>query len=146
VTALSQDAQFLAAHGPETLVQIMVAVSCGALLGYERQRKAKPVGILTSILVALGSTLFVLTATLLMDPDSSTADPTRMPSMIVSGIGFIGAGAILRSRISVSGLASAATIWSKVAIHMIPGLAGHLVFGAIMGACYGALCRGSVEP
>ncbi len=74
--------------------------------------------------------LFVMTATLLIDGDSNIADPTRMPSMIVSGIGFIGAGAILRSRISVSGLASAATIWSLGGLGILIG-SGHILIGVL---------------
>lgn len=108
---LSNDIHFLTTHGVEIALKVLAAVVCGFLLGYERQRRGKPVGILTSILVALGSTLFVIAGSLLTEERGLSGDATRLASMIVSGIGFIGAGAIMRSRFNVSGLASAATIW-----------------------------------
>lgn len=107
----SEQAQLLIQHGPALLVKVAIAVFAGGLLGYERQRLGKPVGMLTAAMVTLGSLIFVQGGMLMASKTMSGADPTRLASMIVSGIGFIGAGAIMRSRFHIGGLASAATIW-----------------------------------
>lgn len=124
---LSSDIDFMLRHGAELAVILIAALLCGVLLGYERQRKGKPVGIVTASLVALGSTLFAHASPLILE-GSATGDATRLPSMIVSGIGFIGAGTIMRSKFSVSGLTSAATIWGLGAVGILIGT-GHPVLG-----------------
>lgn len=128
----ASDLQLLADNGVRIALQVLAAVLVGGLLGYERQRLSKPVGLLTSILVSLGATIIVVAGALLAGGGSGSGDPTRMPSMIVSGIGFIGAGAIIRSKFKVSGLASAATIWVLGALGILIG-AGHPLT-ALIGA------------
>lgn len=94
------------------MIRVAVAVFVGLLIGYERQRKGKPVGMLTGVIVVVGTVLYV-TAGAMLSPDAlGNGDPTRLASLIITGIGFIGAGTIMRSKFSVTGLASAATIWS----------------------------------
>jgi uncharacterized membrane protein YhiD involved in acid resistance len=119
---LNGDLQLLSNHGVHLAAQVLAAILAGGMLGYERQRLSKPVGILTAVLVTLGATIIVMAGNLLSE--STGGDPTRLPSMIVSGIGFIGAGAIIRSRFRVSGLASAATIWVLGALGVLIG-SGH---------------------
>lgn len=117
------DFWLLVEHGLDLLGGSVVALICGFLLGYERQRRGKPVGILTASLVAIGSMAYVKAGTLIAAPDLP-GDPGRIPSMIVSGIGFVGGGAILRSGFHVTGLASAATIWTLGALGITIGI-GH---------------------
>ena len=135
---LTGDLQLLGEYGIDLLWQILSAILSGGLLGYERQRLSKPVGVLTAILVILGATIIVVAGNLLVE--SSTGDPTRMPSMIVSGIGFIGAGAIIRSKFRVSGLASASTIWSLGALGVLIG-SGHPLLALVLAALLFALLR-----
>ncbi|MCH8010653.1 MAG: MgtC/SapB family protein [Candidatus Marinimicrobia bacterium] len=118
---MEKELQYLINHGIEFIVMIASAILVGFLIGFERQRKGKSVGILTSILVALGSMLFVHGGVILTRLDHLPGDTTRIGSMIVSGIGFIGAGAIIRSKYSISGLASAASIWSLGALGILIG-------------------------
>ena len=99
----------------------LAAIFCGFLLDYERQSRGKPVGILTGILVSLASTLFVQAGALISQGLALDENPTRLRSMIVSGIGFIGAGAILRSKFNVAGLTSAATIWGLGGLGILIG-------------------------
>ncbi len=127
---LGADLDQISVNGPDLVLMILTAVICGVLLGYERQRKGKPVGILTASLVALGSTLFVLSGSLLADSGVPVGDASRLPSMIISGIGFIGGGAIMRSKFNVTGLASAATIWGLGSLGILIG-SGHMLLALL---------------
>ena len=100
-------------------------MGCGALIGLERQWRARKAGLRTNALVAAGATLFVLYA--VATEDSS---PTRVASYVVSGIGFLGGGVILREGVNVRGLNTAATLWCSAAIGVLAA-SGHLVFTII---------------
>lgn len=106
-------------------LRLAVGVGCGALIGLERQWRARRAGLRTNALVAAGATLFVLYAV-------ATADtsPTRVASYVVSGIGFLGGGVILREGVNVRGLNTAATLWCSAAIGVLAA-SGHLVFTLI---------------
>ena len=95
----------------------LVAVFCGALVGEERQKSEKPAGLRTLILVCLGSAVF----TLISFAFSSPGDATRIVAQIVTGIGFLGGGVILRTHGNVSGTTTAATIWTVAAIGVVTG-------------------------
>ncbi|MEI7908565.1 MAG: MgtC/SapB family protein [Verrucomicrobiota bacterium] len=103
----------------------LASVICGAILGAERERHEKPAGLRTLILVCLGSTVFTIISFVFT---SSTGDSGRVAAQIVTGIGFLGAGAILHSRNGVSGMTTAATIWVTAAIGVAVG-AGFAVAG-----------------
>jgi putative Mg2+ transporter-C (MgtC) family protein len=106
-------------------LRLAVGVGCGALIGMERQWRARMAGLRTNALVAAGATLFVLYA--VATPDSS---PTRVASYVVSGIGFLGGGVILREGVSVRGLNTAATLWCSAAVGVLAA-SGNLVFTLI---------------
>ena len=137
---LGADLDQLSVNGLDFVLMILTAVICGVLLGYERQRKGKPVGILTASLVALGSTLFVLSGSLLADTGAAVGDASRLPSMIISGIGFIGGGAIMRSKFNVTGLASAATIWGLGSLGILIG-SGHMLLALLAALIMFVLLR-----
>jgi putative Mg2+ transporter-C (MgtC) family protein len=122
----------------EALFRIAVATLLGALLGFEREVTAKPAGLRTHMLVALGSALFMV-GSILLTQDFSTGilvgvDPTRIGSTIVTGVGFLGAGMILRSGNRVFGLTTAAGIWVAAAIGMLVGAGYYIVsiFGTVL--------------
>jgi len=94
------------------------AVVCGAIIGVEREKKLKPAGLRTMILIALGSTLFTLLSKVLAEGEP---DQGRVAAQIVSGIGFLGAGAILHDTVRIRGLTTAAMIWFTAAIGMLCG-------------------------
>lgn len=107
------------------LLRLGVGVGCGALIGLERQWRARRAGLRTNALVAAGAALFVLYAAA-----TSDTSPTRVASYVVSGIGFLGGGVILREGVNVRGLNTAATLWCSAAIGVLAA-SGHLVFAAI---------------
>jgi putative Mg2+ transporter-C (MgtC) family protein len=102
---------------------VVVAIVCGAIVGYERQLKDKPVGARTSILICLGTQIFVSIGSSFTTP---SADPTRVIGQVVTGIGFIGGGVILARRGIVIGVTTAATIWVLAAIGVVIGVGHYL--------------------
>jgi putative Mg2+ transporter-C (MgtC) family protein len=101
-------------------LQIVTAILLGGLIGMEREAKLKSAGIKTNILICLGSTLY--TSISFMGVVSGVPyDPNRVSAQIVSGIGFLGAGAIIQSRGNVTGLTSAATIWVVASVGIAIG-------------------------
>jgi putative Mg2+ transporter-C (MgtC) family protein len=106
-------------------LRLAVGMGCGALIGLERQWRARMAGLRTNALVAAGATLFVLYAAATED-----SSPTRVASYVVSGIGFLGGGVILREGFNVRGLNTAATLWCSAAVGVLAA-SGHLVFALI---------------
>lgn len=96
----------------------LVAVLCGGIIGVEREQREKPAGLRTLILVCLGSTLFTITSLIF---NTSSNDSGRVAAQIVTGIGFLGAGAILHGRNTISGMTTAASIWVVAAIGVLAG-------------------------
>ncbi|MGA9524981.1 MAG: MgtC/SapB family protein [Myxococcaceae bacterium] len=109
-------------------LRILLAAVLAGLLGLEREWKRQYAGFRTHILVSLGSCLFTLVGTyaFLPDPAMNTAsmsvDPTRVPSQVVVGIGFLGGGAILKYGMSIKGLTTAANLWLAAAVGMAVGV------------------------
>jgi putative Mg2+ transporter-C (MgtC) family protein len=101
------------------LVLAVAAVLCGGIVGGERERQDKPAGLRTLILVCLGSAVFTMVSFAFT---STTRDSGRVAAQIVTGIGFLGAGAILHSRTTVSGMTTAAAIWMMAAIGITVGV------------------------
>lgn len=111
---------------PQAATKLGVALLCGFLLGMEREAKEKPAGLRTIILITMGATLFMIISdlsTLVTEgPEAITrVDPTRIAAQVVTGIGFLGAGAIIQARGSVHGLTTAATIWMAAGIGLCIG-------------------------
>jgi len=102
--------------GTEDLVKLFLAVILGGLIGWERELYDKPAGFRTNTLICLGSTLFTIFS--LKVGTIPGADSARIAAQIVSGIGFLGAGAIIRRGEAVLGLTTAATIWFVASIGM----------------------------
>jgi putative Mg2+ transporter-C (MgtC) family protein len=101
----------------EIAVRLLLATVFGAAVGYERRSADKPAGLRTLSLVAVGAALFTVVSSFGFD----TADQSRVAAQIVTGVGFLGAGTIIRSGTGVSGLTTAATIWATAAIGMAVG-------------------------
>ena len=97
-------------------IQVLMALLLGGIVGYDREKKLKSAGIKTNILICLGATLYTSVGLLISSAAMGVADPNRMAAQIVSGIGFLGAGAIIQGRGSVIGMTTAATIWVVAAI------------------------------
>ena len=101
------------------IIRIGVAFLAGALIGIERQYRQSNAGLRTNILVSVGAAAFAI---LSFSMTFGTGDPTRVAAQIVSGIGFIGGGLILKDGVSVRGLNTAATIWCSAACGALAGI------------------------
>jgi putative Mg2+ transporter-C (MgtC) family protein len=116
----------------EVVRRVALAAALGGLIGAEREFRQKPAGFRTNILIAIGSALFTILS--LAIPADGSGDPGRIAAQIVTGIGFLCAGAIIRTRGSVHGLTTAATVWVNAALGVAAGSGEyHLAFigGAI---------------
>ena len=125
------------------LICLSVAMVAGAIVGFERERKDKPAGLRTLTIICLGSALFARLSTY---EAFGSADPGRVAAQVASGVGFLGAGAILRERGTVLGLTTAAMIWVVAAIGVCAG-AGKLILSLIVAIVVplGTLALGALE-
>jgi len=103
----------------EMVLRLGAGIGLGTAIGLERQYRARMAGLRTNALVAVGATLFVLLSA--NGFSGATADPTRVAAQIVSGIGFLGAGVIMRDGLNVRGLNTAATLWCSAAVGALAG-------------------------
>jgi putative Mg2+ transporter-C (MgtC) family protein len=99
-------------------LRLLLAAGLGGAIGIERELRRKPAGLRTNILIAFGAALFTMASIVLAGPGGI---PDRVAGNIVTGVGFLGGGAILRSRTGVHGMTTAATIWVNAAVGMAAG-------------------------
>src|SRR5688500_681084 len=112
----------------ELIRRLLTAAVLGAMLGFEREIRQKSAGLRTNILIAVGSALFTLMS---LELAPAGSDPGRIAAQIVTGIGFLGAGAIMRTDAGVQGLTTAATVWVNAAVGVAAGGGHyHLAFSA----------------
>lgn len=103
-------------------LRLIVAYLLSGLIGFEREKAQRPAGLRTHILVGVGATAFMLISIYGFDGLGTARDPARLAAQVVTGIGFIGAGAIWRSDANVGGLTTAASIWITAAVGMMVGV------------------------
>jgi putative Mg2+ transporter-C (MgtC) family protein len=119
------------------LARLGTGVVLGAAIGYEREVTGRPAGLRTHLVVALASTTFMLVSTQFVyfqhytRDDLVAVDPSRIAASVVAGVGFLGAGAILRTGISVHGLTTAASLWLVAALGLASGAGMYLVAGTV---------------
>lgn len=106
------------------LARLAISIAIGGLVGLERELEHKPAGLRTIILVCLGSTIFVLIG---LELGLAASELGRIVAGVVTGIGFLGAGAIIRARGEVYGLTTAATIWLASGLGLAIGAGYHLL-------------------
>ncbi|HYU49165.1 MAG TPA: MgtC/SapB family protein [Candidatus Limnocylindria bacterium] len=124
------------AHELDVAARLLVAALLGAAIGLEREIHDHPAGMRTHLLVALGSALFTVISIfgfvgVLGAGQSTPVDPSRVAAQVVTGIGFLGAGAILKFGTTVRGLTTAASLWTAAAIGMAAGAADYVL--AVVG-------------
>jgi putative Mg2+ transporter-C (MgtC) family protein len=106
----------------EIIIRLCLAALLGAVLGFERERHGRPAGLRTHLLVSLGSAGFMILSPLVAEMGKGVpADPGRIAAQVVSGIGFLGAGAIVKEGVNIRGLTTAACLWIAAAIGMTAG-------------------------
>ena len=131
-----------AAETADFVGRAAVALALGAVIGAERQWRQRMAGLRTNALVSLGAALFVLFGDLLAG--SPGTDPTRIAAYVVSGIGFLGAGVILRDGVNIRGVNTAATIWCSSAVGVLAG--GGYIVEAIIGAFLVVIAHALLRP
>lgn len=130
----------------ELLLRLTLSCILGGVIGYERQSRRKSAGLRTNVLVCLGSCLImVLSEALYLNVEGRTnADPARLAAQVVSGIGFLGAGAIMKEGLTVTGLTTAACLWVVAGVGLAVGAgyySGALFTTALVFATLGTLSR-----
>jgi len=108
----------------DMVLRLVMAALAGGLIGYERESAEKPAGLRTNLLVCVGAALITIVS---IHGFGASSDPSRVAAGIVVGIGFLGAGTIIRYRGAVLGLTTAATIWSVAAIGLALGAGLYLI-------------------
>lgn len=133
---------------PEILMRLLCAAALGSLIGFERERLLWTAGIRTHMVVCLGACLVMIVSAFgfqdSLGPDHIVLDPSRVAAQVVSGIGFLGAGAILARGEIVKGLTSAASIWTVAAIGLAVG--GGLYFAATASTAIMLLILAGLKP
>ncbi len=105
----------------DSFVKLGLAALLSGIIGFEREHSHRPAGFRTHILVSVGSALVMLTSVYISQKYNSGTDITRMSAQVISGIGFLGAGTILREGFSVKGLTTAASLWAVSCIGIAVG-------------------------
>jgi putative Mg2+ transporter-C (MgtC) family protein len=110
-------------------MRLFLALVLGGVIGFEREVHEKAAGFRTHILVCLGSCLIMLTSMHIFDIYKGMAevDPGRIAAQVVTGVGFLGAGTIIRSRASIVGLTTAASLWSVAGVGLAVGSGLYLI-------------------
>jgi putative Mg2+ transporter-C (MgtC) family protein len=104
---------------PENIINVVLAAALGGVIGLEREAHGKFAGLRTNILICLGAAVFTIISRQIAN--GTEASPARIAAQIVTGVGFLGAGAIIRDRGGIYGLTTAATIWMVASIGMACG-------------------------
>lgn len=116
----------------EIVVRLLLAGILGGIVGYEREHTHRPAGFRTHILVCVGSALVMITSEFIFEKYHllTNADPARLGAQVISGIGFLGAGTIIRDGFNVKGLTTAASLWAVSCVGIAAGIGFYL--GAIV--------------
>ncbi|MCG2815667.1 MAG: MgtC/SapB family protein [Candidatus Aminicenantes bacterium] len=124
----------------EITLKLVLAIALGGLIGLERESSQKPAGFRTNILICIGTTMImVLGSLILQDGNMVGSEISRLAAAAITGIGFIGAGAIIQSRGAVTGLTSAATLWAVAVLGLIIGYGRYPVALVYTGFIYATL-------
>ena len=112
----------------ELIARLLVAAGCGAVVGFDRERRERPAGLRTFMLVSTGAALFGIVSLVGFQAiGSDFADPGRVAAQVVTGVGFLGAATIIRERRSVIGVTTAASIWMMAAVGLAAGAGMYLI-------------------
>lgn len=107
----------------ELCLRILLAMAIGGIIGWERETSNRPAGLRTHMLVAIGAAVVMLMGEMSLDKYAgiTTMDPTRLGAQVISGIGFLGAGTIMREGLTVRGLTTAASLWAVACLGLAAG-------------------------
>lgn len=107
----------------EIILRILLAMAIGGIIGWEREKSNRPAGLRTHMLVSIGAAVVMMLGeiSLLKYANITTMDPTRLGAQVISGIGFLGAGTIMREGLTVRGLTTAASLWAVACMGLAAG-------------------------
>ena len=129
--------------GPlEIILRLLCAMLVGAIIGTEREYTHRPAGMRTHMLVALGACVVMVTSQMIFfqyRPYGATPDPARLSAQVITGVGFLGAGTIMREGPSIKGLTTAASVWAVACLGIAIG-AGYYGLGLAGTACMMISC------
>lgn len=132
----------------ETLIRLLTAAALGSIIGFERERLLWTAGIRTHMLVCVGACLIMIVSAFgfseVVNANHVVLDPSRVAAQVVSGIGFLGAGAILARNEIIRGLTTAASVWSVAAIGLAVG--GGLYFAAVASTAVIIIILAGIKP
>ena len=112
----------------EITLKLILAVALGGLIGFERESSQKPAWFRTNILICIGATMMMIFSQLILQgEESSSSNMTRIAAGVITGIGFIGAGAVIQAKGIVVGLTSAATLWAVACLGLVIGGGYYLI-------------------
>lgn len=137
LTAVTADTAPLALGWGGIAMRLLCAMLVGLVIGTEREYTHRPAGMRTHILVALGSCAVMVTGQLIFAeyrPYGASPDPARLAAQVITGVGFLGAGTILREGINVKGLTTAASLWSVACLGIAAGAGYYIV--ALVGMVF----------
>jgi len=139
-------AMLLTSNEAQIIFRVLLAIGFGALIGLEREHAHRPAGLRTHILVCVGACLVMLTSEFIYKEYrqfSPNIDVARLGAQVISGIGFLGAGTIIRNGSSVKGLTTAASIWVVACIGLATGMGFY--FGATIATVTIFLCLAYIK-
>lgn len=148
------DQHFFGSYGLSVLVKLLLSALAGGLIGFEREKHGRPAGLRTHLLVAVGACLMMIVSEAfflkyggLGEGSSVRVDPARTAAQIVTGIGFLGAGVILKEGLTIRGLTTAASLWLVAGLGMTFGI-GLFSPGAMATAIalFGLVILQKLEP
>lgn len=121
----------------EVIIRLFASLAIGAIIGTERELTHRPAGMRTHMLVALGACVVMVMSQMLFVQYrvySATPDPARLPAQVIAGVGFLGAGTIMRDGTTIKGLTTAASVWAVACLGLAVG-AGYYVLAAVGAVC-----------
>ena len=107
----------------DIIVRLLISAALGAVIGFERERQGQPAGLRTHIILVIGAALAMMLSINIAAPNN---DPGRLAAQVISGIGFLGAGAILRYGPNVKGLTTATSLWTMAIVGLAVGMGEYL--------------------
>lgn len=113
---------------PEMLIRILASLLLGGVIGYERERESQPAGLRTHIILVVGCCLAMM---LSINLGATGSDPARLAAQVITGVGFLGAGAIMRYGLNIRGLTTASTLWTMSIVGLAIGMGYYLVGAAV---------------
>lgn len=125
-------------------VKMFLAMLCGGLIGFQRQQNESAAGFRTHILVCIGAAVYMMISILISD--NGKYDPGRIAAQVASGMGFLGAGTIIKQGSLVRGLTTAASLWGIAAIGMAIGMGGPAIIIAVIATAFAYVSLALLVP